>query len=183
MTHKSSLFKNDGYGAVVGKLVAPDIIKYTVSDGINHNILESAQLIGNVVDTEYNDVLVLGRKTDTGMIEVFKMESTYVDGPIQTYIGVDSQGQQYTVVVIPKEKFQEKKKKNTQQGKNFTEVKASGGERITVFVDVFNEVEEPGAADPYIFICNGVGERSTQTYGKNETWTSVRFPRGIQLGN
>lgn len=68
---KSALYKKDSkLGAIVGHLCAPDEIQYEQCGKV-----ESMKLVGDVVDTEGYDVLILGTKEDDGTFHVQKMES------------------------------------------------------------------------------------------------------------
>lgn len=187
---RSAVFQSkDGCGTVCGTLVTPKRLVYTQDDGAGGKVLVYALLTGNVRETEYNDVVVVGKLIkkpaigQDGEIEVAVMESAYADGPIRQYRGVDSEGAIYTAIVVPKEKFQEAKKKNSQSGKTYTEVKASGGEGKTVFVPVWGEFKTPDNAAPYVFMAKGTLEKSEQTYGKNEKWTTFRAGPAYQLEN
>lgn len=187
---RSAVFQSkDGCGAVCGTLVAPNRIVYAQDDGAGGKVLVYAVLTGNVVETEYNEVVVVGTQTkkampgEDGEIAVRIMESIYATGPIKQYRGIDSAGDIYTVVIVPKEKFQDAKKKNSNSGKTYTEIKASGGEGKTVFIPVWGEFKTPDNAAPYVFMVKGSFEKSEQTYGRNEKWTTFRFANAQQLEN
>lgn len=187
---RSAIFQSkDGCGAVCGTLVAPNKIAYAQDDGAGGKVLVYAILTGNVRETEFNEVVVVGMQTkkaapgEDGEIAVRIMESAYVDGPIKQYRGIDSENKPYTVIVIPKEKFQEAKKKNSSSGKTYTEVKASGGDGKTVFIPVWGEYKVPDNTAPFVFMAKGTLEKSEQTYGKNDKWTSFRSGPAEQIDN
>lgn len=180
----------DGCGAVCGTLVAPNRLAFVRTDKLGGKELVYAALTGNVVETEYNEVVVLGKllesptKENDGIILVQKMESLYVDGAIKQYTGLDAENNPYVILVIPKEKFQESKRKNTMKGNTYAEVKASGGERITVFVPINRpEVNIPDGTAPYVFMAKGKAKIEDITFGRNEKWKYYKYPFAEQMEN
>lgn len=157
---KSAMFRKDNAGAVVGKLKSPTEIQYE-----NNGKIEIFSLTGNIVETQYNDVIVLGRKIDDTHMEVHKMESLpKLQEPPFGLKGTDNEKPVYSLC-IPKDIISNIEQHIDTKGKLYHTVHAVAG-NTTYFISVFGEFTENTINDCYVFLMTDAPKIEHSEFGK-----------------
>ena len=152
---KAILVTNEGYGAVYGRLTKRDEITYE-----NEGKLCTMHLVGNVIETEYNDIIALGRKMENGDFEVFQMESAVAGYGFQTLNHAKA-----NCTVIPACIIEAINEKVGKQGKPYKEIiaKLTNGK---LHVILFGEYKKPDENGLLIIISAEPIRAENKTYGE-----------------
>jgi len=173
--------KNDNACVALGTLTASDTLQieyWSQEQGIH---LRDIKLSGNVIDTERNEVLVVGKMLSDGEIEVLRMVEVPEVGPIKGFNV--TKGLADPIGIYSSCSFKNVEEKTTKEtNKKYFSVKFSSGENATVILNsfFFNKADEADAR--YIFVTNGNFESSESTFtpergenaGKEQTWKTHR---------
>lgn len=158
---KAAMFRKDGMGAVVGRLKSPNEIQYE-----NQGKLMTFTLTGNVVDTEYNDVVVVGNKIDEDTFFVQSMESLPkenedalelkgegVDGPIHC-------------LAVPIEMIIDAEIRKNDNGKSYRALRIADEKNSTIFLTVFGEYCETPINYSMVFLLVNPLNKTEKAFGE-----------------
>ena len=174
---KAARFREDGYGAIVGRLRLPNEIQYE-----NDGRLGTFQLTGNVLETEYNDVALLGRRLSEYAFEVDDMESLEIDDVL--YFETKNTEEPCYLLIIPKDLVTEIKKEVIPGGmkvKNILVV--NGGKNHNLNLTTIGEWRPDIANKSYVFLLRKEITTIENEFGSGYAIKKVKtdYAAGIQL--
>lgn len=157
---KSAIFRKNGEGVLVGRLSAPDRIRCDQNGKI-----EEFELSGNVVETEYNDVLVVGKKTDEHAVFVQQMESlpTAEDGALLFTFGEQNDA---CCVAIPKSCVKEIADKVAANGAPYKAIRAEIGKNHSFYLNLYDRFEEESVTDTIVALLKSAPQRTENRFGE-----------------
>lgn len=175
---KAAMFRKDGMGAVVGRLKSPNEVQYE-----DNGTLKVFQLTGNVVDTEFNDVLIVGKKVSENTLEVAKMES--LPDRNGAFLGFKAAGDmgELFCMAIPKCCVIDVEEKMAENGAPYKKFHAKLTEKMSLFLNVFNEYHEKTANGCYVFLLKEAPTTEHNEFGTGfakKQWT-VKYGTGYQV--
>lgn len=179
---KCALFNKNGYGALTGRLTAPNRIVYRDSDGNGGETLKEALLTGNVVDTEYNDVVVVGKKISDFEIQVTRMESLPKNGEM-FLLTTGTENEKVSCLIAAGTRLQSVTDKINSNGKPYKDYQLDGGKNTFVHVNAFGISDEE--AENLVFVGQGVFSSIENVYGQGYAQKKVvnRYsPNSFQVG-
>lgn len=154
---KCALFNQYGYGALTGRLVAPNEIVYRDSDENGGETLKKATLTGNVVETEFNDVVVVGKKISDTQFEVSRMESLPTGNEMMLF-STGTEEHKVSCLVAAASRLLNIEERTNSNGKPYHSIRLDGGKNVSVYVDVYGAVNKDVSA----FVLVGQGGFKTQ---------------------
>lgn len=144
---KAALFRKDGIGAVVGRLKSPNEIQYE-----DNGSIKIFQLTGNVLETEYNDVLLLGKKISDTVFEVQKMESLpHKQEEILGFKAMGNDGPAYCLA-IPVDKLTNVEEKISERQSTYHIMHFTLDNNTTMYLTILGEWQKDPANECYVFI-------------------------------
>ena len=174
---KSAKFRADGVGAVVGLLASPTELRY---ENEGHVLMFS--LIGNVIETERNDVVVLGQKTDDSTMSVCYMESLpKQEGEIIRHT-LDVNGQICELLAIPAQLVKETKKVVIgDQVKD--ELSIELGKNHVMHLVLYQDFESTSASGCYVFLLPKQPKVVESEHGEGYAKRKIKaeYTQGVQL--
>lgn len=174
---KAALFRKDNYGAVVGRLKSPTELQYE-----DNGHVRIFNLLGKIVETEYNDVLILGKRINDNEFYVEKMESIPKDN--EDFLGLYADGEEgrYYSLAIPKSLLVSIDEKPIKTGILYT-FHFALSEKRTLFLNTYDVPLKDVRTDSYIFLLKKALEKEEKQYGIGyavKKWTNM-YGHGIQL--
>ena len=173
---KSALFRKDNYGAVVGRLIAPNILTYEATDSNGGAIMKNIELTGNIVETASYDVIVIGRKMneDATIMEVTQMEDLVTGDNVKIY-HENSTSDPFSILVIPLFRMQKIEKRLSLNNKPYNEIKISFNSHTTLYVDVYGDTLVPEEERPLVFLSKGIQEAENDYSNKNNAYSCKKW--------
>ena len=174
---KAALYK-DGVGLIVGRLKTPTQIQYE-DDG--H--VKMLDLTGNVLETEYNDVLVFG-KEDGVCFVVEKMESLpKKDDGMVAFVTNGDTGPVYCLA-IPEENVTDIEERYSESsGSIYHILHANLNKNTTLYLNILGSFSKETRNKCYVFLLNGALSKQNKEFGigyAKKEWT-VRSGSGWQV--
>lgn len=109
---KAAIFREeDKCGIMTGHLSAPDRVSYEDNGKVGH-----FQLTGKVIDTEKYDVVIIGRETEEGVLEVHRMESIPDEKNPVEFFGMNTEKGKLRVLAFHKSLIVESNDRTTENG-------------------------------------------------------------------
>lgn len=158
---KAALFRKDNIGVVVGRLKNENMIQYE-----NNGHISTFSLTGNVVDTEYNDVFILGIKIDENTLDVQKMESLpHNNDSIFGFRGVGTEGNLFCLAV-PKNNILNITEKVSSNNRPYHVVHIEENKNNTIYLNVYGPFKEDIQNESYVFILTQAFEQKEHIFGE-----------------
>lgn len=177
---KSALFRKDNIGILVGKLSAPDVIKCDQEGKI-----EEFKLVGNVVETEYNDVLILGQKNEDGSVNVLQMESLPHEGETALEFYTDLGEKPARCMAFHKSAIKEVKTGVSKKGDPFKNLHVELNADEYLYFNIFKEYDPETITDTVVIsFQNPMETRETKLYtnkGYNYKTVVNKYGGGYQV--
>lgn len=175
---KAAMFRKDGLGGVIGRLKTPTMLQYE-----DNGTLRIFNLTGNVIDTEYNDVFVLGQKVDENTLEVQKMES--LPKLNEEYLGFRGNGEDGPIysIVFPANMFRETEELTSEKGITYHKMHFNIDKKNSMCITLFGEYTADTANGCMAFLLKERPTIYNNEYGRGyavKEWT-VRYATGYQL--
>lgn len=168
----------DGLGVIVGRLSAPNRVRYE-----NEGNIKEFDLIGNVVDTEYNDVFMVGKQVDENTFEVQKMESIPdFDEKLFGLVGTGEAGNMY-VLAIPEAQVDRIEDKVSENGKPYKLIHAQFAKNDYFHISVFGEFRKDTLNSCYVFVLWEDPKVEVSEHGSGYAVKKIkgRYARATQL--
>lgn len=146
------------YGAVRGRLIAPDRLVYE-----DNGKLIELQLTGNVVETEYNDITAIGQLQGNTFI-VKQMESAVPEYGLQ-FLSFEEHN--CYVTIIPVSNIESADEKIGKSGEHYTAVVAKDNTVLkngTIYVTIFKEFFK--TEDVLVLLSGKAPEMKIDEFGK-----------------
>jgi hypothetical protein len=157
---KSAMFRSDGVGAVVGHLCAPDKAQYE-----NNGKIGVFVLTGNVVETEYNDVLLVGKKTGEDTFLVEQMESLPKKDEGMLFFTAAGEKGEANCIAIPKHMIKESGTHTSESGTVYHTIKAEIGRNHFILVNIFGDYTEESGTDTVVLLLKGAPRKEERNFG------------------
>lgn len=175
---KAAMFRTDNSGAVVGHLSAPDRMQYE-----NEGHIGTFDLSGNIVETEYYDVLAVGERDEDGHFKVQRMESlpTAEDGILKFSIAGES-GKAYCMA-IPKSQVISVEERFSKTNTKYHCMHVRTGKNASMYVNVLGAFDQTPSTDVYVFLLKEAPKRDRQEFGSGYAVKTVTtdYATGVQL--
>lgn len=161
--------KTDNMGVLVGRLSAPNRVKFE-----DNGTIREFTLTGNVTDTEYNDVFILGKEIDSNTFEVQKMESLPIgDDKMFGLVGEGESGKLYALA-IPEKQIDKIEEKISENGKPYTSLHAEIDRNTTIYIKVFGEFRKETGNACYVFILREAPTVEEKEFGQGYAVRKVK---------
>lgn len=178
---KSLQFREDGLGIVVGRLCAPNVLQYEDLGSVKKFLLT-----GKVRDTEFNDVVVIGRRLSEDELEVSVMESLPCkDNDVMFGIMAGNDISKLYGICIPKYLVERIDDKYTEDGSLFHTLYVRNDTNSTSYVTVFGNFEEQVANNSYVFFLKEAPKVEKKEFGSGYAVKKIttRYMTGWQIAS
>lgn len=175
---KQTRFRNDGVGVAVGRLSSPTTLKYEKDGHIG-----TFELTGNVLETEYNDVFVLGHCISETEMRVEKMESIPLCNDKYLGFKCDSEQGEVLCIAIPKNMVKAVEEKFSPNETKYYSLTIELEKNDHMYLSVFGAFEQNIRTGSYIFILRNNPQVSVNEYGSGYAIKKVttRMAAGWQI--
>ena len=161
--------KTDNMGVLVGRLTSPNHVKFE-----DNGTIREFDLTGNVTDTEYNDVFVLGKEINENTFEVQKMESLPIgDDKMFGLVGEGESGKLYALA-IPEQQVDSIEEKISEAGKPYHSLHVTIDRNTTMYISVFGEFREKTGNACYVFILREAPKVEESEFGQGYAVRKVK---------
>lgn len=159
---KAALFRKDNMGVAVGRLRSPNELLYE-----DNGSIKLFHLTGEVVDTEFNDVLILGKKTGEETLEVAKMESLPHNGEDMVAFKALGEGGPVYCLAIPIDRLKDSSERVSNNGKTYHTAHFILDKNTSMFVDAYGQYDDKPANECMVFVLMELPSTEEKVFGQN----------------
>lgn len=155
--------KVDNTGIIVGRLKNENTLLYENEDG-----LKEILLTGNVIETQYNDIVAIGiLNKNTNQFEVLQMESLLTQNDTEDYYFLTDAEHNIYATVLKKSKIKEINERYNKNGGKYFELVAEVDKNVYINFNIneYKNIDELRTENLVIFGVNPYETRNEE-YGK-----------------